>query len=313
MRFQFDIRSGPRPRMAGIERRKRTPYGLSQFFAIRIMRRFGSNPYDASLPMQTPVSNRPSSRNISVRRSPVHGRGVFALRALDAGEIICEYKGRRIAWDEAIRRPPRDPSQPNHTFYFDLGNGQVIDGAMGGNSARWINHSCAPNCEAEDHDGRIYIRTICDIAAGEELGLDYALIVEERHTPRLLREYLCHCGASTCRGTMLAVRRKRAAVLANDGHVSFRPGDQAGNESAVVRVLERPSADVLVLSSREPGRCCYSEQHWQRHRAPAAGICALDGRAFAVGEMVFRPVASPRSMNHGARIAESSVAPGVDA
>ncbi|WP_114810023.1 SET domain-containing protein [Paraburkholderia kururiensis] len=182
--------------------------------------------------MQIPVSSRPSSRNISVRRSPIHGKGVFALRALDVGEIICEYKGKRIAWDEATRRPPRDPSQPNHTFYFDLGNGQVIDGAMGGNSARWINHSCAPNCEAEDHNGRIYIRAICDIAAGEELGLDYALIVEERHTPRLLREYLCRCGASTCRGTMLAVRRKRAAVLANDGQVSVRPADQAGNEGA---------------------------------------------------------------------------------
>ena len=262
--------------------------------------------------MQTPFSSRPSSRSVSVRRSPVHGKGVFALRALDAGEIICEYKGRRIAWDEAIRRPPRDPSQPNHTFYFDLGNGQVIDGAMGGNSARWINHSCAPNCEAEDHNGRIYIRAISDIAAGEELGLDYALIVEERHTPRLLREYLCHCGASTCRGTMLAVRRKRAAVRENDGRASLRPGDQVGNESAVVRVLERPSDDVLVVSWREPGRCCYSEQHWQRHRTPAAGICALDGRAFAVGEMVFRPIASPRPLNHGARIAESSVSPGVD-
>lgn len=299
--------------MAALERRERIPYGLSQLFAVRIMRRFLGNSYDASLPMQTPVSRRPSSRNISVRRSPVHGKGVFALRAIDAGEIICEYKGSRIAWDEAVRRPPRDPSQPNHTFYFDLGNGQVIDGAMGGNSARWINHSCAPNCEAEDHNGRIYIRAIRDIAADEELGLDYALIVEERHTLRVLREYLCHCGASTCRGTMLAVRRKRVALPANDGQVSLRPGDEASNESAMVRVLERPSADVLVVFWREPGRCCYGEQQWQRHRAPAAGICALDGRTFAAGEMVFRPVASPRPLNHGARIAESSVFSGVDA
>ncbi|MGN8139171.1 SET domain-containing protein [Paraburkholderia sp. 22099] len=148
---------------------------------------------------------RPRSR-ITVRRSPVHGRGVFATCALVAGELICEYLGERISWDEALLRHPRDPAQPDHTFYFDVGNGTVIDGAIGGNSARWINHACRPNCEAADRDGRIFIRTVNPVPAGEELCIDYALFVEGRHTRLLRKRYACHCGAPDCRGTMLARR-----------------------------------------------------------------------------------------------------------
>jgi uncharacterized protein len=146
---------------------------------------------------------------IIVRRSPVHGRGVFATRALVAGELVCEYLGERISWDEAVLRHPRDPAQPDHTFYFDVGNGIVIDGATDGNSARWINHACCPNCEAEDRDGRIFIRTVNPIPAGEELCIDYALFVEGRHTRQLRERYACHCGAPDCRGTMLAKRGRR--------------------------------------------------------------------------------------------------------
>ena len=147
---------------------------------------------------------------IIVRCSPVHGRGVFATRALVAGELICEYLGERISWDEAVRRHPRDPAQPDHTFYFDVGNGTVIDGAVGGNSARWINHACRPNCEAEDRDGRIFIRTVKRVPAGEELCIDYALFVDGRYTRQLRERYACHCGAADCRGTMLAKRRRTA-------------------------------------------------------------------------------------------------------
>ncbi|ORC45304.1 hypothetical protein B2G74_29650 [Burkholderia sp. A27] len=152
---------------------------------------------------------RPRSR-ITVRRSPVHGRGVFATCALVAGELICEYLGERISWGEALLRHPRDPAQPDHTFYFDVGNGTVIDGAIGGNSARWINHACRPNCEAADRDGRIFIRTVNPVPAGEELCIDYALFVEGRHTRLLRKRYACHCGAPDCRGTMLARRGKRS-------------------------------------------------------------------------------------------------------
>ncbi|MFP3588684.1 SET domain-containing protein-lysine N-methyltransferase [Paraburkholderia sp. SIMBA_055] len=165
------------------------------------------NAFDTSLKAATVP--RPRSR-FTARRSAVHGRGVFAARALAAGELICEYLGERISWDEALLRHPRDPAQPDHTFYFDVGDGTVIDGAIGGNSARWINHSCRPNCEAEDRDGRIFIRAVKRVRAGAELSIDYALFVEGRYTRQLRERYACHCGAPDCRGTMLARRGRQS-------------------------------------------------------------------------------------------------------
>lgn len=148
-----------------------------------------------------------SSRRIVVRRSGVHGRGVFATQSLAAGVRLIEYKGERISWKEALRRHPHDPDHPNHTFYFALDGGAVIDGKIGGNQARWINHSCVPNCEADETDGRVFIMTIRDIEMGEELFYDYGLVIDERHTKKLKREYACYCGHPGCRGTMLAPKR----------------------------------------------------------------------------------------------------------
>ena len=95
-----------------------------------------------------PSTSRPPSlgKRIQTRRSGVHGKGVFAVQDIGAGETIIEYTGEVITWDEAQRRHPHDPSQPNHTFYFHVDNDVVIDATHHGNSARWINHSCAPNC-----------------------------------------------------------------------------------------------------------------------------------------------------------------------
>ncbi len=154
------------------------------------------------------VPQRADARRIQVRRSGVHGKGVFALRLIAAGERIIEYRGDRISWREANRRHPHDPAQPNHTFYFHVDDKTVIDGHHNGNASRWINHSCAPNCEAADEQGRIYIDALCDIHPGEELFFDYGLILEGRQTPKVKKEYACHCGNTVCRGTMLAPKRR---------------------------------------------------------------------------------------------------------
>jgi len=151
---------------------------------------------------------RPAGRRIQVRRSGVHGKGVFALRPIAAGETIIEYTGEVIDWPEALRRHPHDPSDPHHTFYFSLDSGQVIDAKHGGNAARWINHSCAPNCEADEEDGRVFIKALRDLQPGEELFYDYGLVIDERYTPKLKREYACRCGAPGCRGTLLAPKRR---------------------------------------------------------------------------------------------------------
>lgn len=150
-----------------------------------------------------------SGRRLAVRKSGVHGKGVFALRPFAQGETIIEYVGEVIGWDEAIKRHPHDPSQPDHTFYFHLDDERVIDGGVGGNASRWINHACEPNVEADDQSGRVFLLALRDIAPGEELFFDYGLVIDERHTPAVKKRFACHCGAADCRGTMLAPKRAK--------------------------------------------------------------------------------------------------------
>lgn len=97
---------------------------------------------------------------------------------------------------------------PNHTFYFSLEDGSVIDAKFGGNRARWINHACKPNCEARK-DGHVFIHALRDIEPGEELFYDYGLVIEGRQTKALKEQFACRCGAKKCRGTMLAPPEKR--------------------------------------------------------------------------------------------------------
>ena len=146
-------------------------------------------------------------RRIQVRRSGVHGKGVFALVPIAKGTRLIEYLGEIIIWPEALRRHPHDPHDPNHTFYFHIDDEHVIDAAVGGNAARWINHACQPNCKAEQEEGRVFIDARRHIAAGEELFYDYGLVIDERYTASLKKQYECRCGSKRCRRTMLAPKR----------------------------------------------------------------------------------------------------------
>jgi SET domain-containing protein len=155
-----------------------------------------------------PAVSSSSGRRIQVRRSGVHGKGVFALQDIAKGEVIIEYVGEIINWQEALRRHPHDPKDPNHTFYFHVDEDHVIDAKVGGNASRWINHSCGPNCEADETDeGRVFIKALRKIKAGEELNYDYGLIIDEPYTKKLKAEYPCWCGSKNCRGTLLAPKR----------------------------------------------------------------------------------------------------------
>ena len=147
-------------------------------------------------------------RRIQVRRSGVHGKGVFALQAIPAGERIIEYTGRILSWKQAQRLHPHDPDDPNHTFYFHIDDGHVIDAKVGGNASRWINHACEPNCEADEEEGRVFIKALRELQPGEELFYDYGLVIDERYTPALKKQYECRCGSPSCRGTMLAPKRR---------------------------------------------------------------------------------------------------------
>ena len=129
----------------------------------------------------------------------MHGRGVFATKRIRTNTRIIEYTGKRVTWESV----PND-SDGQHTFLFGLDDGiMVIDPEIGGNDARWINHSCDPNCEAIEEDGRVFIYALQDILPGEELSYDYQLEVDEPVTRETEQESKCLCKTSRCRGTML--------------------------------------------------------------------------------------------------------------
>jgi SET domain-containing protein len=140
-----------------------------------------------------------------VRGSAIQGRGVFALRHIPQDTWIVQYTGETITHEESDRRYDDDAMRRHHTFLFVLDDHHVIDAAVGGSDARYINHSCEPNCEAvyEEDDGEIWIVAVRDIQPGEELTYDYGYTVEMESWEEARRLYPCRCGAPTCRGTIL--------------------------------------------------------------------------------------------------------------
>ena len=141
-----------------------------------------------------------------IRRSRIQGLGAFATRHIPKGTTLIEYTGQRLTPAESEALYPDVEDERHHTFLFAIDDTVVIDAAVGGNEARFINHSCDPNCDAVIEEERIWIEAIRDIAPGEELAYDYAYELEGRHTPAAKRRYPCNCGAASCRGTLL-IRR----------------------------------------------------------------------------------------------------------
>ena len=157
---------------------------------------------------------------IKVRKSRVHGQGVFALQRIRKGTRIIEYVGDRISHARANRRYDDHDENDNHTFLFAVDRNVVIDATVGGNDSRFINHSCDPNCESNIENRRVFVDAIRTIEPGEELNYDYQ-IGRERDDPANVDEiYACRCGAQDCRGTMLwppkrpVVRKKKKKTAA---------------------------------------------------------------------------------------------------
>jgi hypothetical protein len=140
---------------------------------------------------------------IEVLPSPINELGVFARGAIARETRIIEYTGEVISEAEGDRRYDDRAMERHRTFLFALADGRCIDGAAGGSDARFINHSCDPNCEAVEVDGGIWIDAIRPIAAGEELTYDYAYEWDEGDEA-LTSFYSCRCGAPVCRKTILA-------------------------------------------------------------------------------------------------------------
>ena len=150
-----------------------------------------------------------------IRSSPIQGRGAFALRRIRKGTRIIEYTGERITPQEADERYDDDAVDRPHTFLFTVNRRVVIDGAVVGNEAKYINHSCDPNCEAVDEDGRIFVEALRTIQPGDELTYDYHLHRPGPFRKKWLKQYACHCGAANCRGTMLKLPKRKKLATAH--------------------------------------------------------------------------------------------------
>jgi SET domain-containing protein len=149
-----------------------------------------------------------------VRRSGIQGKGAFAIRPIKKGARIIEYTGERISDEEAGERYDDDKMKRHHTFLFQLDDGTCIDAASGGNEARFINHSCRPNCIAYQIGKRIFIYARKNIRPEEELVYDYKFERDGVHRSLWKKLYACYCGADNCRGTILNIKRKKPASTA---------------------------------------------------------------------------------------------------
>jgi len=144
-----------------------------------------------------------TSELIEVRRSDVHGLGVFAAKRIPKGTRIIEYVGERVSHDEADRRYEEKDADDSHTFLFIVDSKTVIDAGVDGNDARFFNHSCDPNCESTVEKRRVYIEAIRDIEPGAELTYDYQIQREDDDPDNIDEVFACRCGFPQCRGTML--------------------------------------------------------------------------------------------------------------
>ena len=183
----------------------------------------------------SPSAGRPPP--FELRQSPIQGRGAFATRRIRKGTRIIEYTGERITQDEADKRYDDEAMGRHHTFLFTLDEKTVIDAAVDGNEARFINHSCDPNCQALIEDDKIFIYALKDIPPGEELCYDYAYERAEGMDEESEQLYVCRCGAKNCRGTILAppkppkAKKPRKSARKKTKAAAKRSSKKAGSRS----------------------------------------------------------------------------------
>jgi SET domain-containing protein len=161
----------------------------------------------------------PAAPAYEIRRSSIHGTGVFASRDLKKGERIVEYRGELISKEESERRGLALMEKARHdggaaVYIFTLDEEWDLDGDQPDNDARLINHSCDPNCEAWNYDNRLFIEASRPIKKGEELSFNYGFSVDT------WEDHPCRCGTAKCAGYIVAREewpKLRRAIEARNG------------------------------------------------------------------------------------------------
>jgi hypothetical protein len=210
--------------------------------------------------MAATPSDLSTSDLIEVRRSGVHGLGVFAAKSIAKGTRIIEYVGERVSHDEADRRYEEKDANDSHTFLFIVDSKTVIDAGTDGNDARFFNHSCDPNCESTVEKKRVFIEAVRDIEAGTELTYDYQIYREDGDPENIDEVFACRCGFPNCRGTMLwppepKKPRKKAKkkAVAKAGAKSKR-GGKAGAAKSGASAQSRAGGTAKSSGAPSKGR-----------------------------------------------------------
>lgn len=152
---------------------------------------------------------------VSVTRSKVHGRGLFAGQAIKPGTPVIEYAGERITPKEAQRRYPEQEGKPRVNHLLNVDKRTTIDGGVDGNEARYANHSCDPSCELLVYKKRVFLIALRPLKKGDEVTYDYNLVIHgDVDVPTALKATACNCGAESCRRTMLRIDDDPVALAA---------------------------------------------------------------------------------------------------
>jgi len=191
-----------------------------------------------------------------VRNSRIHGRGVFAAANILKGTRITEYVGDRISHAEADRRHEDKAHDDNHTFLFTVNSRVVIDGGVKGNDARWINHSCDPNCESVVDKARVFLEAVRDIPKGQEICFDYMIERDPNDPPEMDQIFGCRCGSPKCRGTMLLdwpdPKKKAAKKKAAKKKAGSKKSTKKGSKKSTKKKLAKKKAAAPKQAAKKP-------------------------------------------------------------
>ncbi len=180
-----------------------------------------------------------------VRRSEVHGLGVFATRHIKRGEVIDEYVGDRISYTEADKRYSTRDVNDNHTFLYTLDEDTVIDANVGGNDSRFLNHKCDANCAPRILKGRLFFVATRAIRAAEEIGFSYHIAREDDDPENVDEIYACRCGAARCRGRCFGRRGGRSGAGPEAGDAR-RDKPRHALLAVIVRLLSCHGASAVL-------------------------------------------------------------------
>jgi uncharacterized protein len=220
-------------------------------------------PFDQSQPTKggPPM---PTSPLVEVRNSDVHGRGVFAVAPIAKGKRIFEYLGERVSHAAADKRYEDHDENDNHTFLFIVDRNTVIDAAVNGSDARFINHHCDGNCTSVIENRRVFIDSLRDIAVGEELGYDYEIGRDKDDPPNVDEIYACRCGSPKCRGSMLEAKPVKKAAK--------KPAAQKATRKTAQKTSQRRNSAKTRKSTRQgkhKGRRSEAKRTGERSRRRA--------------------------------------------